>query len=227
MAHSNSEKMDTTTKKKLKIVLIAFIIILIPLGYGMKIMYGMYLYDRALDTYWGSHIGMSDDEAAREAITQFDKAKKFYKRNKVIYINQARLFGHINQYDKAIKTIEEYLEIKPNFAYGHLMLGVFNELQNETEKSHECYLEFISLQAENYSEKKLDSQELKNMKVQKLIDYYLLNDTVSFKSTLIELEKEYPDDLSINGVKNWFKSENRKEIILEYIGIATPHNIGS
>ena len=107
------------------------------------------------------------------------------------------------------------------------MLGVFSELQNENTRAHDCYLKFISLQAENYSEKELDSQELKNMKVQKLIDYFLLNDTVSFKSTLIELEKEYPDDISVNGVKEWFESENRKEIILEYIGIATPHNMPS
>ena len=223
MVHSNSKKMDTTTKKKLKIVLIVFIILLIPLGYVMKIMYGMYLNDKALGIYWGSHVGMTDKEAANQANSEFDNAKRFYKKNKAIYINQARLYGSLKQYDKAIKTIEEYIEIKPDFAYGHLMLGVFSELQNETEKAHDCYLKFISLQAENYAEKKLNSQELKNMKVQKLIDYYLLNDTISFKLTLTELEKEYPDDSSINSVKQWFESENRTEIILEYIGIATPH----
>ena len=84
--------MDTTTKKKLKIVLIAFIILLIPLGYVMKIMYGMYLNDKALEIYWGSHVGMTDKEAAKQANSEFDKAKRFYKKNKAIYINQARLY---------------------------------------------------------------------------------------------------------------------------------------
>lgn len=219
--------MDTTTKKKLKIVLIAFLIILIPLGYVIKLMCGIHLNDRALDIYWGPHIGISDKEAAKLANSEFDKAKRFYKRNKVIYINQARLYGNLKQFDKAIKTVEEYIEIKPNFTYGYLMLGVFNELQNETVKAQECYLKYISIKTENFSVKQLDSQELKNMKVEKLMDYYLLNDTVSFKTILSELEKEYPDDLLVSGVKKQFESESRKEIILGYIGIATPHNTHS
>ncbi|MBI9055465.1 MAG: hypothetical protein JEY96_16705 [Bacteroidales bacterium] len=227
MEHSNSEIMDTTTRKKLKIVLIAFLILLIPLGFAMKILYGIHLNDKALNTYWGAHIGISDKEAASQAISEFDKAKKFNKRNPIIYINQARLYGTLHQYDKAIKTIEEYIEIKPNFAYGYLMLGVFHEQENETKRAQDYYLRYRSLKTEKYSKRTLDKEELKTVEFEELMDFYLLNDTVSFKKRLIDLETKYPNDWMINGVKLQQESESRKEIILGLIGMTSLHNIVS
>ena len=81
--------------KKLKII---FLVILIPLGFLLKIFYGIHLNDKAVNIYWGEHIGFSEAEAASLAVSQFDKAKKYYKWNYLIYYNQARLYGQIQQY---------------------------------------------------------------------------------------------------------------------------------
>jgi tetratricopeptide (TPR) repeat protein len=183
--------MENETKNKLKVVLVAFIILMIPFGFILKIMHGIYLNDKAMDNYYGAHIGYSDIEAAKQSISDLEKAKKFYRSNYVIYYNQAILYGHLKQYDKAVEIFENLNEIKPDYIEGYLYQGMFQELNDENERANRSYLKYNKLRSKRYKKEKLTTLELKNFKIAELLDYYFLKDTISFTEKLIELEEKY------------------------------------
>jgi len=76
--------MEQLLKKKLRFVIIAFCILLIPLGFLLKYSYGVSLNDAAVELFWQRNYG--DRKAGIESIKMLERAKKFCGRNKMLKI---------------------------------------------------------------------------------------------------------------------------------------------
>lgn len=209
--------MNKQIKKKLIIILIICILAMIPLIFILKMSYGVYLKDRALDKTYGSHMGKTELEAAQESIKDLEKAKKFYKTNQLIYFNQAKMYVLINDYKKAIKTIEDFIEIDSDKDKAYSMLGILNELEGNKEKARSHYLKYKNLRNKKYQIENLNNQELKGLRIEEAMDYFFLQDTLSFKLKTNELIDLYPNDDYLNGLYDNFKKVDRLEILKEML----------
>lgn len=211
-------EMDKQTKKKLRLVLIMFIIIMIPSSVLLKISYGTYLNDRAIHNhYHGGNIGMTEYESAQKSIKDLEKAKKFYKTNYIIYYNQAKIYAQIDQYEKAIETINDLIEIDAEKIKAHRFVGIYNELAGNKEKAIDHFLKYKNLRTIKYPVEKLNNIELKGLRIEEAMDFFFLDDTLSFRKKTDELKKLYPDDYFINGLEKQFKKGDRLELLRQII----------
>ncbi|MGZ2372083.1 hypothetical protein ACXR6G_20130, partial [Ancylomarina sp. YFZ004] len=209
--------MNKQVKKKLRIILIIFIISMIPLGVFLKMSYGIYLNDRALKKYYGAHLGKTEIEAAQESIKDFESAKKYYRTNYLIYYNQAKIYAQINQYDKAIETIEDLIEIDSKKIKAHAIAGMLNELNGNNEEAKKYYIKYRILRIEKYPIEKLNDQELKGLRIEEAMDYFFLQDTLSFRLKTDELKKLYPNDDYVIGMYEQFEKVDRLDCLRKMV----------
>jgi tetratricopeptide (TPR) repeat protein len=110
--------MDNSVKRKLKIVLIAFVIILIPLGYFVKNLIAIHIHDRAIQSvYMEPHIGLSEREAQLKAILEINKAIKIYKKNHQFYQSKTELYWELKDFKSALESCEKAEKYNENFDY--------------------------------------------------------------------------------------------------------------
>ena len=116
--------MEFETRKKLRIVLISFLIILIPLFFLFKWFYAVDIHNNVMnDIIVKFH---QDSSSVESGIKQLEKAKKLARKNYLIYYDQARLYAINKKYDKAIETLNEYLKIKPKQKVLYLKALIFD-----------------------------------------------------------------------------------------------------
>ena len=199
--------MEKELKNKLKFVAIGFCILLIPAGFFLKYSYGVHLNDSATNAFWIRHYG--DKNVGLESIDKLEKAKKYCKRNKLVYINQSRIQSILGDNPSAIKTIDEWLAIKPNDIQAIRIQGYYYELNNQISKANENY-SIIKKHREN---------ELKNEEsdLTILLNDFILKDTVGFSQRIEELIKKYKDDQSKLMFLETLKKTDRKEFIKQQI----------
>ena len=176
--------MEKELKNKLKFVVIGFCILIIPVGFLLKYSYGVHLNDIATNNFWIRHYG--DDKVGLESIEKLEQAKKFCKRNKIIYYNQSRIQSILGDNTSAINTIDEWLAIKPNDIHGLRLQGFYYELNNQVEKANKIYL----------TVRKLSEDEIKDedAELTLLMNAFLLKDTVGFSKKIDELTSKYKQD---------------------------------
>jgi len=100
--------MESSVKRKLRIVLIAFAIILIPLGYLVKNLIANHYHDKAMQYLYNEpHIGMKISEVNEKAISYLDKAIKLNKRNILFYKNKSEVLWELDETESALKVLKE------------------------------------------------------------------------------------------------------------------------
>ncbi len=199
--------MGKELKNKLKFVVIGFCILLIPIGFLLKHSYGVHLNDTAVNDFWIRHYG--DEKVGLKSIEKLEQAKKFCKRNELVYYNQSRIQSILGDNTSAINTIEEWLTIKPNDIQGLRLQGFYYELNNQTEKANENYLTVKRL-----TEKKVKNE---NAELTILMNDFILKDTVGFSKRIDELTIKYKEAPSKLLFLEGLKGIDRKEFIKQQI----------
>ncbi|MPQ48439.1 hypothetical protein GCQ56_15650 [Marinifilum sp. N1E240] len=199
--------MEKEIKNKLKFVAIGFCILLIPIGFFLKYSYGVHLNDTAVNDFWVRHYG--EKNVGLESIEKLEQAKKYCKRNKLIYYNQSRIQSILGDNTFAINTINEWLEIEPNDIQAIRLQGFYYELNNQISKADKNYLKVKS-----YSEK-----EPKNIESELtvLMNDFILKDTLGFSERIEELTVKYKQDRSKLLFLETLKEIDRKEFIKQQI----------
>ena len=179
--------MDSSVKKKLKIVLIAFAIILIPLGYVVKNLIAIHINDMAINSvYMEPHYGMSEAEIRQQAIAELDKAIKINKRNYLFYLNKAKFYFELNQYQNALTEVQKSVE-RNDYAELIVFQGVLNEYLNKRQKAIDLYRKALIKYKDRLS-KQPDNLILKATII--MLNYIMDSDKEVALSNLEKLGKE-------------------------------------
>eukprot|EP01029_Cantina_marsupialis_P009736 TRINITY_DN225571_c0_g1_i1.p1 TRINITY_DN225571_c0_g1~~TRINITY_DN225571_c0_g1_i1.p1 ORF type:complete len:218 (-),score=9.79 TRINITY_DN225571_c0_g1_i1:213-815(-) len=199
--------MEKEIKNKLKLVAIGFCILLIPIGFFLKYSYGVHLNDTAVNDFWVRHYG--DKNVGLESIEKLEQAKKYCKRNKLIYYNQSRIQSILGDNTAAINTIDEWLDIEPNDIQAIRLQGFYYELNDQVSKADKNYLKVKS-----NSEKEPENIE---SELTALMNDFILKDTVGFSRRIEELTVKYKQDQSKLLFLETLKKIDRKEFIKQQI----------
>nr|WP_319273530.1 hypothetical protein [uncultured Draconibacterium sp.] len=199
--------MDKELKRKLKFIAIGFCLLMIPIGFFLKYAYGVHLNDTATHDFWIRHYG--NKEIALEAIEKLEQAKKFCKRNKLIYYNQSRMQSILGDNTSAIHTMDEWLAIKPKDITAIRLQGYYYELNNQISKADENYT-----WVKNHSE-----DEVKNEvnELTSLVNDLVLKDTVGISKRMDELMIKYKEEPRKLSFLESLKTIDRKELIKQQI----------
>ncbi|WP_321343446.1 hypothetical protein [uncultured Draconibacterium sp.] len=199
--------MNNELKRKLKFIAIGFCVLMIPIGFFLKYAYGVHLNDTATHDFWIRHYG--DKQVALEAIEKLEQAKKFCKRNKIVYYNQSRIQSILGDYTSAIHTMDEWLTIKPKDINAIRLQGYYYELNKQISKADENYL---LVREHSEDEVNNDVSELTS-----LVNDLVLKDTVGISKRMDELLIKYKDDPRKLSFLESLKTIDRKELIKQQI----------
>ncbi|WP_321372225.1 hypothetical protein [uncultured Draconibacterium sp.] len=199
--------MDKDLKRKLKFVAIGFCLLMIPIGFFLKYSYGVHLNDTATHDFWVRHYG--DKTVALEAIEKLEQAKKFCKRNKIIYYNQSRMQSILGDYTLAINTMDEWLAIKPKDITAIRLQGYYYELNNQISKADENYT-LVKKHSENEVKNEVDD-------LARLVNDLVLKDTVGISKRIDELSIKYKEDPIKLSFLERLKTIDRNELIKQQI----------
>ncbi len=200
--------MDKELKKKLKYVVIGFCILLIPIGFFLKYSYGVELNNSASNTFWQR--GYGDKKIGLESIEKLEKAKRYCKRNKIVYYNQSRIQSILGDNETAIKTIDQLLVFQPNNIYALRLQGFYYELNNQIDKANDNYKKVRKLLIEQ-------GTEHKDYEFTLLITDLLLNDTTDFSKKINEFTLIYGNDPIYGMIIEKLKDFDRVEYIKQQI----------
>jgi|GEM_PF-1730453 hypothetical protein len=131
--------MAVETRKKARVILVVFIILLIPLFFFTKRMIGIQINDRVETRVYGAHIGFDDAAVIKLGIKDLDLAKFYAKRNYLIYFNQARLYCLLKDYPSAIGVIEEYESISKHQQKLNYLKGLIYDILDKRDSAIQCY----------------------------------------------------------------------------------------
>lgn len=134
--------MDKEIRKKLKIVLIAFAIVIIPLGYIVAISFAIMIHDDALEK---AMILFPDDKSViRKSIDDMDKAIMIYPWNHSFHMDKAQLQMKLNDYRGALISAKNGIDLK-NYAEGLEYIGMIYEFLNQPDSASIYYSKAIDI----------------------------------------------------------------------------------
>ncbi|HUX55205.1 MAG TPA: hypothetical protein VMV56_12375 [Williamwhitmania sp.] len=131
--------MDLETRKKARVILVIFIILLIPLIFFTKWMIGVQINNRVEDRIYRSPIGFTDATVIKSGINDLERAKFYAKRNYLIYYNQARLYCLLKDYPRAIGVIEQYESINKHQQKLDYLKGLIYDILDKRDSAIHCY----------------------------------------------------------------------------------------
>jgi tetratricopeptide (TPR) repeat protein len=120
--------MNAGIKKKLKFSGIGFIILMIPIGFFVKIAIAIDMHNTAMHKVKVE--GCDDNASTEEAIMKIDKAIWLYRRNYLFYVSKAKLLCRLKKYHEAIATLNKIEKFKDDYAQGYELKGfIYDKLQ--------------------------------------------------------------------------------------------------
>jgi tetratricopeptide (TPR) repeat protein len=133
--------MDKTIKKKIRLVLIAFCILIIPIGYLAAISYAIKIHDNALEL---AQIKYPDDpDVTQKSIIEIDKAIKIYPWNYLFYMNKAQLQLKLKDYKEALISARKGTEKNNQYAEGLEFQGLIYEYLGQPDSAKILYSKAI------------------------------------------------------------------------------------
>lgn len=164
--------MDTQIKKKLKIVLIAFAILIIPLGYLIAISFSIKIHNVALEK---AMVRYPDDKSViKESINEIDKAIRIYPWNYLFHMSKAELQIELNDCRGALISAKKATDLKKQYAEGIEYIGMIYEFLNQPDSAKNYYLKAI----DKYK-KRLENKSNNNMvNIEIALLYSFLRDSV-------------------------------------------------
>jgi len=133
--------MDKTTKKKIRFVLIAFCILIVPIGYLAAISYAIKIHDNALEL---AQIKYPDDpNVTQKSIKEIDKAIKIYPWNYLFYMNKAQLQLTLKDYEEVLISARKGTEKNNQYAEGLEFQGLVYEYLGQPDSAKILYSKSI------------------------------------------------------------------------------------
>ncbi len=133
--------MDKTTKKKIRFVLIAFCILIVPIGYLAAISYAIKIHDNALEL---AQIKYPDDpNVTQKSIKEIDKAIKIYPWNYLFYMNKAQLQMTLKDYEEVLISARKGTEKNNQYAEGLEFQGLVYEYLGQPDSAKILYSKSI------------------------------------------------------------------------------------
>lgn len=201
--------MNRETKKKLRIVLIVFLILMIPSFFVIKRMIAIQIHDDVINmTYKQSHVGLDETILIKLGIADLERAKNYSKSNYLIYFDQARLYCKLNDYNKALGVLDDYLKIDSQKQGMYYLKGLIYDIQNKRDSA-------IS----NYKLGLLDKKDLKIKSDSLSLPHwiFMIYGKDSALRSLSNLRVKGLDSTMINSMKLHFDTITYKDFALENI----------
>lgn len=184
--------MNKLTKKKLRIVIIAFFILIIPIGYLFVISYAIKMHDDALKL---AEIRYPDDkDVTKKAIITIDNAIRLYHRNYLFRMNKSKLLLKLGDYRGALNAARKGTNLNDQFAVGLQRQGLIYEYLNQPDSAGIYYLKTIEKLKQNCI-KEPDNPFIKR---QIALFYTFLGDSLNAKKNLEKIPVETSSFLKSN-----------------------------
>ena len=179
----------TTNKKKIRFILIAFCILIIPIGYLAAISYAIKIHNNALELAQIKY--PSDLNVTQKSIKEIDKAIKIYPWNYLFYMNKAQLQMKLKNYGEALISARNGTEKNNQYAEGLEFQGLIYEYLGQLDSAKNLYSKAIDKYKIRLSEN--PDNQLTNRKIALL--YTIIGDTNNSKAYLTDIYEtsEYYD----------------------------------
>lgn len=206
--------MTKSSKRKLWFIIIGFIVLMIPIGYFVRIGVAIDMHDKAMRN--AIEINPSDTNVIKESIAQIDKAIWLYRHNYLFYASKAELLCQLKDYHAAITELDKIYRFQPDYAEGYDYQGFIYDKLGLTDSANNCYKKAIDAQETRISKYSSDKEKVKLAKISIAFDRWLLNGQEFGKNELIELRKSYPDDIAVTMFDSTLRTFDRAAYV-DYI----------
>lgn len=178
---------------KLKIVLIAFLVLIIPIGLIVKRAIAIEIQKEAVNTLSNT----SSQSDIDEAIKRINLAIKLAPRNYLFYASKAQILQSQKKYREAIHEFEKIHKFKDDYAEGYIAIGMNYEKIGMSDSAK--YFYNISLDSYNSRIKKYsrDRERVCSEKINRAYVYALLGDTIHSRREFDQIKIDYPDNIDI------------------------------
>jgi tetratricopeptide (TPR) repeat protein len=201
--------MDNSTKKKVKIILITFGILLIPMFFVFKRMYAAQIHKSVINNvYMESHIRENESTIVLKGIVDLDNAKKYSKNYYPLYSDQARLYCIIKDYNNALKVLSDYELINPHTTKTKYQKGLIFDAIGIRDSAVKYYRMVL-----------LNNKDLK-IKADSLSLYhwnFLIYGKDSALKYLLKYRDQKSSDEMITSIKNHIDTITYKDYAIEYL----------
>jgi tetratricopeptide (TPR) repeat protein len=206
--------MEIKIKKKIRVILIAFLILMIPGFFLLKWFYAVDIHDRVMENIIIK--GQDDSLQIYNGIKQLDRAKSLTRSNYLIYFDQARLYCMIKDYKSALHSINEYILVKPKSKRLIYQKALILDISGHTDSAITLY-KIVYRDIKKFKNKEDSAIRMTNF-------VYLIYGRNSAIKILDNLKAKYPNDDMISSMFNFYDKLTRKELVLNNINTITPPN---
>ncbi len=180
-------------KKKIRFIIIGFLIAIVPLFILVKREYAISLQKQAIELYQFSNSPQDYDKA----IDKLNLAIKLAPRAYLFYATKADIFERQKKYNEAINEFKKIIEFKGDYAEGYMFIGMLYEKLKMKDSAFFYYNEAYKIYDNRTSKYIKDKDKLFLAEVNKAYTLYLLNDSVKAKEEFNLLKTKYPADTLI------------------------------
>ena len=199
--------MEQSIKKKLKIVLIAFLILLLPLSYAIAYSYAIILNDEAMES---TIMYNTDDKVVvEEALIDLNIACKIIPWNSTFFMNKQMLHFKLADYEAALETSTKLLKLFDDHPYYIIQQGLIYELLGDMENANKSYEESVR-KYENLL--KTEEQEDYNLEFEYITSLVIAGNEQQAREVQATLKQKYPEDEIVQSMPFLSKEEYLKII---------------
>jgi tetratricopeptide (TPR) repeat protein len=210
--------MDKKSKRKIKIVLIVFGILIIPIGYLIAILYSINMHDDAIKRAQMEY--PNDLEITKNSIETINKAIKIYPWNYLFWINKAQLQTKLEDYRAALNSAQRATDLNNDYAEGLEYKGLIYEFLNQPDSAEIYYQKAIDKYKERFKRENdnlLLNREIALLytfigKTTKANDFLTpIPDTLNYyRKNMIHRYDYYIENYKSGGLKNFLHGETVK-----------------
>ncbi len=157
-----------------------------------------------------------DTVLMKSAIALYSDIEELDPSRSATYVSKAQLQCKLGNYDEAIGTFKELIEIKPNYAEAFSSIGFIYEVTGDRELAASAYSKAIAIYQQKLED--TNSPEIRNMHLTNIVFLYLLQDKKELAiETYKKLSKENDSSVFmhelIDDILNNFQKE---EFLMNY-----------
>lgn len=191
-------------KKKIRFILITFIILLLPLLYFVAFTYAVKLSEEATMTEMGDK--WYDKIAVEKSISNINSAIKIYPWNSSFYMNKMTLQARIGDYEGQLETNAKLIEFYPNTPLFLTQRGFIFDLLGDTINAKLFYSKALEIYENEIKSNPPSDYQYELEYIQCLMP---AGETEKAEQVLKALKQKYPNDETLK----LFPLQTNKEII--------------
>ena len=140
-------------------------------------------------------------DSCRKALLFLDSATTIDNNNFLAYYNKLMFLGGLKQFDKAIKTVDELLRLRPNAHDLFMLKGNFFEMDGDTVSAKLNFEKSLSICNSVLDTMQETNSDYVMFVTNKAINLIMLGDSTSANKILKVLNDKQPDDPAFDNVE--------------------------